>query len=647
MWRLRQSRDVDVWANATTSLSRRAASAVGLPTENHLVTREHGDVETFTYGFAVKRLWQAAGMKSKFGPRLSAVLLVLFSGAWPHVKLLLLNLNWLLPRGETSRTSSLYWLATLGKWSLADVLVVCVMIAVVHLDWDVDPRAIKEGAMRELPLFVDLTKGLYSPEQICAKALNYDCVSHPKGIKCWACETFVGEMYGHPDWAHGAGRQIIEGFRVSGGGQASLRIVGMGGIYVFCAAATLSLLIGVAIDLLDHRARAETARGRRVESESQAAGDASREVTHGRGIVNGGRDEEDPMAEALARHGSHTLPWQKRAWLVQRVHEGCCSSVCGYVTLVIVSLITALLVLLAAVLPTMERQVHGAGPYLLHEVLGIEWERTFSLYSLMEVTGEAGGPDYLLMGTFALFIIAGPLLRAVLCAINLLFPLSKKAHGTLLYWINFLGAFCAWDVFFVAVFMINLEIPPITNTIVMRPECKQVSDDGSCLEVEFNLIGAFGTVLAGAALTLLIATISVKMGFRGLDPYHDGDLGGPYWCGFCPCSSAKGGSDARARSCCCLGGDRQHYVQGRNRSRRRAPIEGLRRRFLRRMLLRRRGGAMEAGDGHTYQVYVPSTPPQQWWERGNGEDPFAYHPMGADGTADMTGTSIRDDVQDL
>ena len=559
MWRLRADRDIDVWANATSKLSRRTMEAAGLPWRNHLVTRESGDVETFTYGFAVRSLWVAAGMESKFGPRLSAVLLVLFSGFWPHVKLVLLNLTFWFPRTERSRTSGLYWLSTLGKWSLADVLVVCIMIAVVHLDWDVDPVAIRDGASRELPLFIDLTRGMFTPVQICDRIMSFDCSNHG-GVKCWACEHLIGEVYGHPNWAEGAGRDIINGMEVSGTGYATLRIAGMTGIYIFCLAATLSLLVGVAVDSLDHRARAESAKNRRSGGETgmeTGRGTLTSVVNdEGRGAVT---EDQDPVADALAArgHGSHLLPRARRAWLLQRVRGkegGCCSSICGYVTLVLISLSTVALVWMAITRPTMERQVFGAGPYLMEKVLGVEWKQNFSLWSLMEVTGEAGGPDKFLMATFALFVVLGPLLRSALVVIDLVLPLGDVAQGALLNWINTLGAFCAWDVFFVSVFMVNLEMPSITNTIITRPECAVVSGNGSCLEVQFNLMGAIGLVLGGTALLLAVSTLAVRMGFRGLNPYRDGDRGGPYWCGCCPCSGFDNGGGRRDRArgfgCC-------------------------------------------------------------------------------------------------
>ena len=63
---------------------------------------------------------------------------------------------------------------------------------------------------------------------------------------------------------------------------------------------------------------------------------------------------------------------------------------------------------------TMERLVYGAGPKLLHEILGVDWERGYSFQSLMWTTGAAGGWDYMLMGTFGLFCVVGPVVRAAL-----------------------------------------------------------------------------------------------------------------------------------------------------------------------------------------------------------------------------------------
>jgi hypothetical protein len=143
MWKLRLFSHIDVWANATDYTARRAFQAVGLDYHIPFQYDKDEDVETFTYWYAIQQLWRAKKMPSVVLPRIAAILLVMFSGVWPHVKLAMLNVSWLLPAPPQARSKLLHWLACLGKWSLADVLVVCVMVGVLHLDWEVEPETIK------------------------------------------------------------------------------------------------------------------------------------------------------------------------------------------------------------------------------------------------------------------------------------------------------------------------------------------------------------------------------------------------------------------------------------------------------------------------------------------------------------------------
>merc|ERR1719253_1015501 len=119
---------------------------------------------------AIRKLWEGKGLgDARTISKVAAVLLVLFSGIWPHLKLLLLHLGWFWPfvhglwlgrgdgdnararccrrrkrasqrsghrhyRSHSHRSPFLRALSALGKWSLADVLVVCILIAVLHLD---------------------------------------------------------------------------------------------------------------------------------------------------------------------------------------------------------------------------------------------------------------------------------------------------------------------------------------------------------------------------------------------------------------------------------------------------------------------------------------------------------------------------------
>jgi hypothetical protein len=145
---------------------------------------------------------------------------------------------------------------------------------------------------------------------------------------------------------------------------------------------------------------------------------------------------------------------------------------------------------------------------------------------LVQTTGAAGGFDYLLMATFGLFVVVGPVIRAFLCVVAALTNTTSsraKNNGRgkwLLSTIEFVGAFCAWEVFAAAVFMVNLLMPAITTTIIMKPECSELDpESGSCLQVEFQLQDSFALLLIGGG-TLLLFLANAKFGARNL--HHNG-----------------------------------------------------------------------------------------------------------------------------
>lgn len=539
MWRLRLSKHVDIWANATSIKSKWAFDTTGLDHEVHFYVNDEQDVQTFTYFYAIHELWKAKNMPGKVMPRFAAILLTFFSGIWPHLKLLLLNLTWL--RSSTNiarRSTTLKYLSRLGKWSLADVLTVCVMVGVLHLDWDIDPDAIQVGVLRELPNLVGIMKELYSDrQQVCTTLLKFSCNSSQKNLlkkgKCTACRSFLGQMYNHPNWAQTTGRHILSGVRTSGGGTTTLRVVGMKGIYAFCGAVILSVLLSVVVDVYDRRARPQQQAAAAAAPPTTTLGGTRSDTPDNDGATDdlwlwtndhdrrndddSSTDNHDASEPLLARTHmeiEETVPTYYKWWLADEAplplflacirRKQPISAMVLLQTLLV--LVTGVVVAVATMQPTMERKVDGAIPILLHDVLGVDWERNYSLGTLMQTTGAAGGWDLLLMGTFALFCVHGPLLRYVLCATGLTVPLSKPTLHTLVTCIDFIGSFCAWEVFAVAIVMVDMLMPSITSTIIRKPECAQVDgSEGHCLSVEFNMRNDFLLIDAGGAMLVAVS----------------------------------------------------------------------------------------------------------------------------------------------
>lgn len=263
MWNLAYKTNVTITATATTLKSKAAYDTLNLPHDYTYENNQSKIVETFTYMDAIRKLWKGDGLgDAKTLSKVAAALLVLFSGIWPHLKLLLLHFCWFFPFSHRLRLKSnhdntgdsdeygvgsserqcnnniccsnghahnscnrrspfLRTLSTLGKWSLADVLVVCILIAVLHLDWKVNPYEIRSGVENELPAILQYVKGKYPDvDKNCEQLLGYPCevgkalvIHYPQ---CLACRTLIANAFNHPEWATSEGKDIMEGIELGG-----------------------------------------------------------------------------------------------------------------------------------------------------------------------------------------------------------------------------------------------------------------------------------------------------------------------------------------------------------------------------------------------------------------------------------------------
>ncbi|GAX14839.1 hypothetical protein FisN_29Lh047 [Fistulifera solaris] len=517
MWRLHLSHNISVWVNATDLTSRTALDTLGLPHANHILFEEESTVRTFTYGYGLQELWKAHGMPGKLLPRFTALLLILASGIWPHLKLLLLQVSFWFPlRSHVRRQRFLHILSTFGKWSLADVITVCVMVAVMNLEWIVDPVAIQTGVIREMPTLLQFARALWSANTVCSQLLHYDCTDAKNAkhwTKCNSCKQLVHTAYTHPSWTKTTGKAILSGMRTSGGGTSRMSVIGMRGIYAFCWAVLLSIALSLVVEYLDARVRR-----RRVTDQTNTATARRQPFTFlypdntpnygdsaemGRSLLSdhnengsqGSNSSVDQPASAVysLRLFQQDVSW---SWMYRLVPS-----------------VTILTVGCGIGLFTMQRQALGAIPILLQDVLGFSLNRSYSLVTLTRVTGEAGGWDLLLMGTFGIFIVVGPALRALLCVLALARITPDRARPALASAIDFIGAFCAWEVLLVAIVMVGMLMPTITNTILHKAECATVSpDNGSCFEMKYILGNTFGAVVIGGILLLITSSMAVRVG---------------------------------------------------------------------------------------------------------------------------------------
>jgi len=304
----------------------------------------------------------------------------------------------------------------------------------------------------------------------------------------------------------------------------------MHGIYYFCGAVILSIFLSLVVDIFDHRAklyerkREEEARGiergyrergglllgerpvRRLISETDRP---QRSTTANPSYFDDNDDRLD--TPLLTETTSSSLEIEIPRGFDDNARSINNTKRLFSIWFLMATLCTLVAVYMAAEKPTMERLVHGAGPKLLHEILGVDWQRPYSFQTLMWTTGAAGGMDYMLMGTFGLFCVVGPVIRAVLLFFTVVLDQCKISATNLAVIVNFLGSFCAWEVFAIATIMVQMLMPSITDTIIRNPACGQISsdDNGSCLMIEFNLVPfAFSLVVIGGTTLVVLSWIA-------------------------------------------------------------------------------------------------------------------------------------------
>ena len=494
MWHIWVYSDVSVWANATSTKSKWALDSLGVDRQQHWESHENTIVQTYTFAHSVTELW--SDTPGKLFARFTAVLLILCSGIWPHLKLFMLQgvFFWKkrqVPltqpqRKRPSRQHILQFLSILGKWSLADVLVVTVFIAVLQLEWSIDPAQIKQGLGKHLPVLIAWTKASYSDHHLCSKLLGLHCLK-AKNIRhvtqCKACIALVSEAYEHPSWAQTTGQSILDGIETSGGGPVQLSIVGMRGIYAFCVAVVLSIALSCVVDVLhvwDINATEKQAQQQQQEEllrdESNQRGDA----------------EEDSSQQ---REGVHSQVLVVSATSKRNRMER--------LTSLSTSIVTFAVVLCALYTPVMVRTARGAIPQLMQDILGMQWTRSYSIHDLVanaSASGSSGSGDWLLLTALAIFVFIGPVLRALLCLLQ-----AMRPRPSLALVIDWMGAFCAWEVLVLAVWNVHHLLPNVTGYIFWMPHCWAISKDDVCFEVDLDANKWFGVVLLGGSLLVTSA----------------------------------------------------------------------------------------------------------------------------------------------
>ena len=149
---------------------------------------------------------------------------------------------------------------------------------------------------------------------------------------------------------------------------------------------------------------------------------------------------------------------------------------------------------------------------------GFDFDGAYSLLDLARLAVGAGGWDYLLSGTFWLFIVLCPAARGVTLLALLLCPLRRRGAMALHRASRALSYFYAHEVMIVGVPLLQITIGPLTKTLFterLTPPCKPLDalyHEDICFQI---------AVLPDVGYYFLIASVCVYLlvGFDG-SPTH-------------------------------------------------------------------------------------------------------------------------------
>jgi len=221
-------------------------------------------------------------------------------------------------------------------------------------------------------------------------------------------------------------------------------------------------------------------------------------------------------------------PWGARRHARQQTARGEraeCAWRSFHVTMVLVQLV---MIIGTFSLPAFKRVVTGSLPALLSQA-GIDFEKHVSLLHLPGLVAQGGGLDYLMAGTFTIFIVIAPVLRSLTLLALLVVPMKPTTARWLHINSKRIVAYTALDVMIIATPLIGVAFGPMSEVLVNGdsiPLCKTLDymyDTGEiCMRIDvYPMVGYWFNV--GAIVMMLLSGFdgspTSKFIHRRLIPY--------------------------------------------------------------------------------------------------------------------------------
>ena len=379
----------------------------------------------YTFMDSVRGLWQGGTQMLQF----SGAVVFLFSGVWPHLKLVLLQLCWWLPMRPSDRRRRSFLLTNLGKFSLMDIYVVCCMMVVFSMPGEVPLHSELNDLKRAFTAFCSgcARQGWTGPIDL-FKGILGTC-TRDTAIPC------------------GALRGLVMGVDAHGTFGFNLSIQSHAGIILFCLGVFGSIALSEVVEMFEARVEADQMGGSIVHMGSRYAPCYSWEFGGGsppaHGVLASCKDDAAAAAAAAVTTASaaatnaaanaanatgpaasSSLPTKSSARRSETTSTATATATgtatgtaSGTATAAArlhecLSLALLPLVLVALLLPFASRELHGSLPVFLHKA-GLDFDGRYSVMTMVPVIGQAGGADLWLMFNFMAFCILFPLAYAI------------------------------------------------------------------------------------------------------------------------------------------------------------------------------------------------------------------------------------------
>jgi hypothetical protein len=429
--------------------------------------------------------WANINFDVKAIAKVCAAILVLFSGCWPHVKLLATHVLFYLPASAARRTRALLWLEFFGKWSMLDVFAIVLVITVFSVEFTGPMTEFFAHAVDGFPAYVSTMANRTALSHVLCNGLtnwsepgNPFWPEPPNGTAAPApspggCHDILVPLLATP-----GGTQELAGIaeatcalsaQPSGNVSLVLKADTREGVYYFSTAVWASLLLSTVINMRDELVLVGRRRRRLVSLRTPLLEHGSEFADLVLPVASSFKAAATAAGVAAAAGGGAGAPGEDES---RR-----CRTLFGHAglrwwwnALVVVGGAVSLALLWAVqFLPILARDLVGS-TYHAVDWLNNESDSEYHEYTMWDNTASllaGNGTDAFLQKDLVIFTMVGPVCCVVCAFVSALLPLPLRAHWVVAKLVQLGFTFSGMEVLCFASLLCAWFLPVQSATLTM------------------------------------------------------------------------------------------------------------------------------------------------------------------------------------